>query len=123
LTSALGHSLSLAHLAASASLARWNGLSADAVLREDTAYPITTAYVPPWVDARERSRGGAGGEATLFLGRGVPAAERPKMPAASVPWSCFPGLMATVRERYHPAINGEVKSALSVGGRGGPQDV
>ena len=107
----------LAALAAGRSLAAWVGEPADAMLREEAAYPRATAHVPAWVVAR--TRGGPGSApaetaATLFLGRGRSASTRPVVPGVAVPWSCLPELL-TASEPFHPAFNGEVKSAMSAG--------
>ena len=107
----------LAALAAGRSLAARVGVPADAMLREEAAYPRATAHVPAWVAAR--ARGGPGSAAaetaaTLFLGRGHPASARPAVPGVAVPWLCFPELL-TASEPFHPAFNGEVKSAMSAG--------
>jgi len=109
----------LAALAAAQSLERWGGISSDAVLSEESAYPIATAHVPAWVNARERPAraSGAGSESasTLFLPRGLPVPERPSVPGVGVAWNCFPELLTAPHDAFHPAFNGEVKSARSSG--------
>jgi hypothetical protein len=103
--------------AAGRSLAAWCGEPADAMLREEAAYPHATAHVPAWVVAR--TRGGPGSAtaetaATLFLGRGHPAHSWPAVPGVAVPWTCYPELL-TAGAPFHPAFNGAVKSAMSAG--------
>ena len=94
------------------------GVSAEEMLREATAYPHATAHVPAWVRARVRGHKGAAAEAasTLFLppAHGTALEDRPTMPGATVPWSCMPELL-TKGAAFHPAFNGEVKSAMSSG--------
>ena len=111
----------LARISAAASLERWRGVSSDALLREHSGYPVATVHVPPWVEARARAATDFGAEAasTLFLGRSR-APDRPAIPAITVPWSCFPELLTKPRERFHPAFNGEIKSAISAGDKERP---
>jgi len=112
----------LAPLAAAASLARWRGVSADDLLREETVYAAATASVPSWIEARERPAavGSRGSEsaATLFLGRargGASAGAKPAALGVDTPWSCFPELLTRPHTSFHPAFNGEIKSASSKG--------
>ena len=104
---------------AAPSLVGWTGVPAVAMLREEEGYPRATIHVPAWIVAEERpasaGSGGSKSAATLFLGARAAARSRPAPPGLNVPWACFPELFTTVREPFHPAYNGEVKSALSAG--------
>jgi hypothetical protein len=99
-------------LSAAGSLA---ALAPDAPLHEVAVHPHTTAHVPGWVTCRHReahASRGAQTASTLFLGGTAPF---PTIPGATVSWGSWPELLTAVRARYHPAFNGEVKSAMSGG--------
>jgi len=131
-------------LAVARSLALWHKLTADEVLDEEQGYPRATASVPPWIYARTRkvvvkSAAGPGAPdaargppedntpgffaaSTLYLSpfdelltKAMKAAETPVVPGASIPWTCKPELLTTVRAPFHPAFTGEVKPAHSSG--------
>ena len=131
-------------LAAARSLALWHKLTADEVLDEEQGYPRATASVPAWIYARTRevvvkpaagsgapdaARGppddnapGFFAASTLFLSpfddpltKAMKATETPVVPGASIPWTCKPELLTTVRAPFHPAFTGEVKPAHSSG--------
>ena len=90
-------------------------LAPDAPLYEVTLYPLVTAHLPRWITCKAReahiSRG-AQAASTLFLGGIAPF---PTIPGATLRWSCGPELLTAVRAPFHPAFNGEVKSAMSGG--------
>jgi hypothetical protein len=135
-------SASLLPLAAAGSLTLWHALSADAVLDEAQGYPISTASVPPWIVTLKRSAStkerdmapkmpaagaaspslqGQLAASTLYLSpfndpfKGAKSLKRPVVPGATIPWGCYPELLTTVREPFHPAFTGEVKPAHSSG--------
>ena len=85
------------------------------LLSEETLYPLSTAFVPSWVDATQRSTGlrkGAKSARTLFgFTNKIPP---PQVPGFNLPWGCQPELLA-VATIFHPAFGGEVKSAKSSG--------
>jgi hypothetical protein len=98
-------------LSAARSLA---ALAPDAPLYEVAMYPHATAHVPPWVESTTRAAlksKGSLAASTLFLDSAAPY---PTIPGVAVGWACVPELL-TVAERFHPAFNGEVKSAMSGG--------
>ena len=74
--------------------------------------------VPPWIEVRT-----LGQAVTIFLksqddidqNRSIPLASYPTLPGAKINWECTPELGTTVRNRYLPAYNGEMKSAMSSG--------
>ena len=118
----------LAHLSQSHSLEGLRGAaaSAEALLREEVLYPLATAHVPRWVSAKHRPASlnkGASSASKLFLPpaaplpAGVPRViAPPALPffPAPLPWACQPELL-TVAAPFHPAYNGESKSAKSSG--------
>ena len=101
-------------LSVAPSLQCWLGTSPGAMLQEVSAYPIATAFVPPWIVAQPRPAHrskGAQSASTLFLaGGGVPL---PTLPGASVVWSSKPELLTAPRHLFHPGFTGEIKSATS----------
>ena len=85
-------------------------------LSEIAIYPLATAAVPSWVSKLTRpadARVGSQLASTLFLDGGARAG-RPTIPGVEVEWGCSPELL-TKAARFHPAFNGEVKSAMSGG--------
>lgn len=108
------HVDSLATLSQAKSLVRLHEAGAPTtLLAEEALYPISTAFVPEWVDVTPRPadlRLGAKAASTLFgfSGRNPP----PEIPGFSLPWTCRPELL-TSASQYHPAYGGEVKSAMS----------
>jgi hypothetical protein len=75
--------------------------------------------VPPWIASTTRAANeskGSQSASTLFLDGVVPY---PTIPGVTVSWASGPELLTTVSERFHPAFNGEVKSAMSSGEKTG----
>ena len=96
-------------------------LAPDAPLHEVAMYPHVTAHVPPWIESTTRAAHKSKGSlvaSTLFL-KGHCAAPYPTIPGVTVSWASGPELLTTVSERFHPAFNGEVKSAMSSGEKTG----
>ena len=108
----------LVRLSAADSLAAWSSHTAEELLREESAHPVATTYVPAWVEAITRPASATQGSrsaAILYLGRGSGTANRPVMPSVKVPWHCQPELLTFPRKAFHPAYCGEIKSAFSKG--------
>lgn len=79
------------------------------LLREEHMYPLSTAFVPDWVNATPRLaslRDGAKSAKSLHGTR------TPSIPGFELSWACFPELLVAARP-FHPGFNGEVKSAIS----------
>jgi len=85
----------------------------DSLLHEQNVYPFMTSFVPAWVTSQPRpadlNTGGMSAK-NLFIGSGIP----PVLPRIALPWGCMPEIL-TSSEDFHPAFNGEAKSAQSSG--------
>ena len=107
----------LVRLSAADSLAAWSNRTAEELLREESAHPVATSYVPAWVEAITRSATATQSSrsaASLYLGRASGTAT-PAVPGVQVPWNCLPKLLTCPRKLFHPAYCGEIKSAFSKG--------
>ena len=102
----------LAPLTVAPSLSHWAACARDEALREASALRPATSHVPEWIVIQPEHAPAA---LSLFLPRGCAAAARPRVPGATLPWNCHPELPTAVREPFHPAYNGEFKSAMSTG--------
>jgi hypothetical protein len=97
------------------SLLEWYAGGEDSMLllHESSALQKALKHLPPWIvdtsDGGQRS--GSVTAKTLF---GVS-----NLPGMNLPWGCFPELPTRTAKPFHPSFNGEFKSAMSSGDRGG----
>ena len=106
----------LAPLSAASSLTAWDTCSVDELLREASGVGPAMLHLPPWIE--NKSGGKMMTASTLFFSGKLPATI-PTVLGKVMPWNCRPELLTAVREPFHPAFNGEVKSAMSAGDKGG----
>jgi hypothetical protein len=106
----------LAPLSAASSLTAWDTCSVDELLREASGFGPAMLHLPPWIE--NKSSGKMMTASTLFFSGKLPATI-PTVLGKVMPWNCRPELLTAVREPFHPAFNGEVKSAMSAGDKGG----
>jgi len=88
--------------------------SPSSLLSEEAIYDLTTEFVPSWVTARERSASKTkGGLAASTIFGFTNNKHLPVLPTfMKLPWNCQPELLTSAKP-FHPAFNGEVKSARS----------
>ena len=109
----LVHRGSLAAVASCAGATDVAGNNCGQLLKEGSLYPLTTSYVPSWVTATRRTPQ-RGGSSPAFRVFGLERIDRVASPGFVLPWNCQPELF-TEALPFHPAFNGEVKSAMSSG--------
>lgn len=111
---AVPHLPALSGLAQGSKLTKLAAAASDpaALLREESLYPLTTAFVPEWVVAETRPPKLRGGDKQAVALHWCREAPLPTIPRLQLPWRCFPELLSTA-QRFHPGFNGEVKSAIS----------